>query len=90
MLISFQAALTNSEPCGWNKIFVRILKAALQLCYHQHGAENWHNLFAGWVPWDADSEVEFRGRMFIKERPQDQHLWKRGGQSRSGQRETWA
>ena len=89
MLISFQAALTNSEPCGWNKTCVQIRKAALQLCYHQNRAENWHNLSAGWVPWDADSEVEIRGRMFIKERPQDQHLWKRGGQSRSGQRETW-
>ena len=29
------------------------------------------------------------GRMFIKKRPQAQHLWKRGGQSRSEQRETW-
>lgn len=43
-----------------------ILKAALQVCYNQHRAENWHNFFAGWVPWDADSEVEFRGRDVYK------------------------
>ena len=78
MLISFQAALTNSEICTLNKILVQFLKAALQVCYNQHRAENWHT-----PKWNLG------GRMFIKERPQDQHLWKRGDQSRSGQREKW-
>lgn len=27
----------------------------------------WHNFFAGWVPWNADSEVEFRGQDVYKE-----------------------
>lgn len=37
------------------------------MCYNQHRAENWHNFSAGWVPWNADSEVEFRGQDVYKE-----------------------
>lgn len=49
-------------------------------------APNLGQAVTGWVPWEADAEMEFSRRMFMKEHPWDPHLWKRRDGSRVWQR----